>query len=514
LTVCSIVLALLLAGGSRSAWAATVTPSLYANASPATMVGFQVFDHVNLTGASATGTLSFKLYAPGDTGCSGGPVFSATIAVSGTGSDDSPKWWTTGAGTYQWTVAYSGDANNNPTATACGNTSQQVIVGPANPMQTTTAARAGSQLHATTSLTGGFAPLGGTITFNVTGPDDQFCGGAVVYTHTVAVSGAGSYDSGSFTPTVAGTYIFRIRYSGDTDNYGVGPSACRDQPASIAITQDQLACATATFRSPTDGGVKDTTQPFTWTAAVGADKYALLIGSSPGGSDLTAATVPSSTLSYEPALLPTGQTLYARLWTMTNGAWTGYRDMAFTASDGAVFSSPTDGQRNLAPSPFTWSAVARAQKYAIWLGTTRAGYDLGGFSVPAGTTSYDVGALPVGRQLYARVWTMVDGGWVRYQDVAFTAGQGAAFTSPTPGQTQVDPASAFTWTPASAAQNYVIWIGTSPGAYDVSTAAAPPSATSYAPTNLPSGRKLYARIWTEVAGAWPRYQDVAFTTAG
>jgi hypothetical protein len=512
LTVGAIVLALVLVGGSRSAWAAT-TPSLYANASPTTTVGFQVFDHVNLTGTSTTGTLTFRLYAPGDTGCSAAPVFSATVAVSGTGSDDSPKWWTTGAGTYQWVVAYSGDANNNPTGTACGNTGQQVIVGRATPMQTTAAARAGSQVHATTTLTGGFAPLGGTITFNVTGPGDQFCGGTVVYTHTVAVTGVGSYDSGSFTPTVAGTYTFRIRYSGDTDNYGVGPSACLDQPASIAITQDQLASATATFRSPSDGGVVDTTQAVTWTAAAGAQNYALLIGSSPGDADLTAATVPASTLSYTPAVLPTGRTLYARLWTMTNGAWSSYRDITFTAIDGAVFSSPTNGQRNLAPGPLTWSAAARAQKYAIWLGTTRGGYELGGFNVPAGATSLDV-TLPVGQQLYARVWTMVDGAWARYQDVTFTAGQGAAFTSPTPGQTQMDPGRAFTWTSASAAQDYVVWIGTSPAAYDLGAAEVSPTSTSYTPTGLPSGRKLYARIWTMVGGVWQRYQDVAFTTAG
>ncbi|MGI8802291.1 MAG: hypothetical protein ACR2KV_08985, partial [Solirubrobacteraceae bacterium] len=86
--------------------ASASTPTLYANASPSTNVGLQVWDHTNLVGTSATGTLSFKLYAPGDPGCTGAPVFTATTVVSGTGSDDSPRFVTSSAGTYQWTVAY------------------------------------------------------------------------------------------------------------------------------------------------------------------------------------------------------------------------------------------------------------------------------------------------------------------------------------------------------------------------------------------------------------------------
>jgi hypothetical protein len=231
-----------------------------------------------------------------------------------------------------------------------------------------------------------------------------------------------------------------------------------------------------------------------------------------GGTDIAATTVSASTLSYEPGLLPAGRTLYARLWTMTNGAWASYRDIRFTATDGAVFTSPTEGQQNLAPGAFTWSAVPRAQKYAIWLGTTRGGYDLGGYLADAGTTSYDVGALPVGAQIYARLWTMVDGVWVRYQDVGFTPSPGATFTSPTPGQTQVDPAGALTWTAFSSAQYYAVWIGTTPGGYDLAAVAVSPSSPSYTPTGLPSGRKLYARVWTMLGGAWARYQDLAFTT--
>ncbi len=71
----------------------------------------------------------------------------------------------------------------------------------------------------------------------------MFCSGPVFYTQTVPVNGAGSYDSGSFTPTVAGTYTYRIRYSGDTDNYGVGITSCLNQGDSITIAPGQLSPA-------------------------------------------------------------------------------------------------------------------------------------------------------------------------------------------------------------------------------------------------------------------------------
>lgn len=237
---CIAVLGLVLFAGSPAAWAALPTPNLATNSSTNTMVGLQVWDHTNLSGgASPTGTIDFKLYEPGDTTCAT-PVFTSTVPVSGTGSDDSARWTTTGAGTYNWTAAYSGDANNNPVATPCGAPTQVVFVGKQSPVGSTTAAFSGGTLHATTTLSGGFAPLGGTLTFYLTGPGDQFCQGTPLATTTVPVNGAGTYDSGPYTPTVAGSYAYRVGYSGDDDNGGLMLS-CIAQGASITVTQAELA---------------------------------------------------------------------------------------------------------------------------------------------------------------------------------------------------------------------------------------------------------------------------------
>ncbi len=439
-------------------------------------------------------------------------MFTTTTPVSGTGSDDSARYWTTGAGTYQWTAAYSGDANNNPVATACGDPNQRVIASPVYVAQTTTAARTGGQLHATTVLAGGFAPVGGTLTFTVTGPNDMFCGGATDYTHTVAVNGTGSYDSGSFTPTVAGTYTFRVRYSGDQDNYGFGPSPCLDAGASVSIAQADLAGAVASFTNPTNGGVKDSTRPFSWTGVPAAQQYSLWVGTTPGGADLAGVYVSPSTLSYDVPMLPTGRTLYARLWTETNGAWSGYQDITFTTSGGALLTNPAPGQSSVPPGALTWSPVSQAQNYALWIGTTPGGTDVAAASVGGDVTSFDA-SLPTGKTVYVRLFTMVGGTWARYQDVSFVATGGATFTSPGDGATAVDPAQPLAWTAVGGVQYYALWVGTTLGGADVATGAYAPGTTSAALAGLPHGRKLYARVWTMVGGHWSRYQDISFTTS-
>jgi hypothetical protein len=266
------VLAVLAAAIAPATAAAKASPGMFGTASSNTTVGYTVFDHTNLSGgASPTGTITFRLYAPGDTSCSA-PVFTTSVPVSGTGSDDSSRYTTARAGTYQWTATYNGDANNNPVATACGYAPQTVIVAQAGPVASASVTVSAGTIHGIATLQGGFAPLTGTVTFTVTGPNDVFCGGTVVWSSTVAVNGAGSYDSGGFTPTAPGTYKYRLRYNGDTNNLGVGPTACLDQNASITLAQAQLAPPGTGGGGPATGGtvpVGSATSPTGTTAAAG-----------------------------------------------------------------------------------------------------------------------------------------------------------------------------------------------------------------------------------------------------
>jgi hypothetical protein len=76
-------------------------------------------------GDNPGGTIEFQLYGPSATPvCSGTPVDDETVTVSGNGSYTTPAGATPAqAGTYWWTASYSGDANNSPAATNCGDES-------------------------------------------------------------------------------------------------------------------------------------------------------------------------------------------------------------------------------------------------------------------------------------------------------------------------------------------------------------------------------------------------------
>jgi hypothetical protein len=129
-------------------------------------------------------------------------------------------------------------------------------------------------------------------------------------------------------------------------------------------------------------------------------------------------------------------------------------------------------------------------------------------------TSWTPTHLPSGSTVWARLWTEVNGAWRVDQDISFTTAPGltAAFTYPINGATGVDYSKPFTWSAAAGAQRYNVYLGTSQGALDIA-GSGELSGTSWTPTHLPSGSTVWARLWTEVNGAWRVDQDISFTTA-
>jgi hypothetical protein len=100
-------------GGGKAAPAIATTPS---GSVPA---GGNIADSASVNGgASPTGTVTFTLFAPGDTTCST-PIATRTNPLTGT-TATSGNIPVTAAGTYSWVATYSGDAHNSPATSACG----------------------------------------------------------------------------------------------------------------------------------------------------------------------------------------------------------------------------------------------------------------------------------------------------------------------------------------------------------------------------------------------------------
>ena len=76
-----------------------------------------------------TGRVSFGLFAPSDTTCTGVPAYVEDVSLSGTSAATSvgfevPKHE---VGTWNWTAAYLGDENNELNGSGCGRAPVEVV---------------------------------------------------------------------------------------------------------------------------------------------------------------------------------------------------------------------------------------------------------------------------------------------------------------------------------------------------------------------------------------------------
>jgi hypothetical protein len=230
------------------------TPALTTQASAPIVVGSgSLTDVATLTGATttATGTITFNLYGPNDETCTTS-ISSSTATVNGNGSYTSAAFTPTAAGTYRWIANYGGDANNNATANGCNEANENVVVSPRTPALTTQASAPialGGTINDVATLTGATTNATGTITFNLYGPNDETCTTSIS-SSTATVNGNGSYTSGSFTPTVVGTYRWIANYGGDVNNTATA-NLCNAANESVDVT-DSSSTVTAQIWLPND----------------------------------------------------------------------------------------------------------------------------------------------------------------------------------------------------------------------------------------------------------------------
>lgn len=73
-------------------------------------------------------------------------------------------------------------------------------------------------------LDGGSHPTG-SLTVRIHGPGDEVCGGLPLHEQTIPVTGNGDYTA-EFTPTTAGSYRWRVFYTGDDANNALHGGPC------------------------------------------------------------------------------------------------------------------------------------------------------------------------------------------------------------------------------------------------------------------------------------------------
>jgi hypothetical protein len=207
----------------KTFWVKCAAPSITTTAASGT-IGQPIHDQATLSGSnSASGTITWKIYASSDMKCST-VLGTVSEAVNGDGTYTSPDFTPNTAGSYQWVATYSGDSQNLTASTHCNDPKEQSTVSPATPSIVThaTSATSGGSIHDVATLTGGFNPTG-MITWNV-----YAAGSCTTVLHSVSdvVNGDGTYTSPDWSPA-DGSYQWVATYSGDTNNTSVSTS-CND----------------------------------------------------------------------------------------------------------------------------------------------------------------------------------------------------------------------------------------------------------------------------------------------
>ncbi len=202
-----------------------------------------VNDTAVLTGATALagGTVTYRYYDTAD--CSGTPLNTDIVTVSnGIVPPSSAFTLYVGTGFYEWVAEYSGDSNNEPAMSTCGDETVTVIK---RTTSITTQLQTGALLdipdgddilaetsvHDTAILTGQTSNAGGTVIYSYFATTD--CSGTPLNTDVVSVVDGVVAKSADFVLYVGtGLYEWRAVYSGDLNNDG-SSSACGEETVEV-----------------------------------------------------------------------------------------------------------------------------------------------------------------------------------------------------------------------------------------------------------------------------------------
>ena len=337
--------------------------------------------------------------------------------------------------------------------------------------------------------------------------------GTVTLTSGTYASAATLLSGGSATIVIpadtlaVGSDTLTATYSGDTNDL------TNNGTASATVT----ATSQAVLIAPAPGTVfTGTSATFQWTSAPEAVNYELFLGSTGAGSynvyysgDQTGNSLTINSLPIN------GETIYARLYTRFSGSLV-YFDYTYTATTvtPAALTAPAPGATFTTTSAtFTWNAVPGVTNYELFLGSTGPGSYNVFYSGDQTVTALNVTGLPVnGETVYARLYTRI-GETLTYKDYTYTAASiaPAMLKAPTAGSTFTATSATFTWTAASGATNYELFLGsTGPGSYNVFYSGDRTGTTLNA-TGLPTnGETIYARLYTRFNTTLV-YEDYTFT---
>jgi hypothetical protein len=276
------------------------------------------------------------------------------------------------------------------------------------------------------------------------------------------------------------------------------------------------------LKSPTPGlgTILGTTGvAFEWTTGAGVSVYQLNVSAIASGQSELYSYKGTATTATAPTIPANGSTIYATLYSSINGAWVS-EDYEYTESGTptpATLQSPTPGTTTILGTtsvPFRWSSGGGVTLYELNLSATSKGAsDLYSYKGTALTATAP--AIPAnGVIVYATLYSLIKGAWQKnsYEYTESGSPTPGVLTSPTPGISTVLGTSnvLFKWNAGTSATEYELNLSAiAPGDSELySYKGTALSAT--APTLPANGVKVYARLYSNINGAW-LYNDYVYT---
>lgn len=258
---------------------------------------------------------------------------------------------------------------------------------------------------------------------------------------------------------------------------------------------------------------------FNWTSVPAATDYYLWVGNGLHTYDIYSQYVFGNSTTV-PNIPTDGRIIYVTIWGKINGKWYGndYRYIACSSCAGAGtvarITDPTWGSIFTSNSrTFTWDAGVNVTQYWLFIGSTLGAYDIYNADMGA-ARSVTVNNLPTdGRKLYLTLFSMINGEWHQNQYV-YTAMsfEKAKMVSPVDGATFSSSTATFSWDAGKNVTGYWLFVGSTPGAYDLHNADLG-TALSRTVTGLPvDGRKIYVTLFSKINGEW-QYNAYTYTAS-
>src|SRR5207249_2688500 len=255
------------------------------------IIGASVHDTSTITGGfQPTGTVTYDFFTNGACTAPGSSV--GIVTVTGGIVPDSSTVTPANAASYSFNATYSGDGNNNPSASTCepltvlqsGTTITTAIKNSAGTVVSSVVV--GSPVHDTAVITGSTSTASGTATYNFF--NNGVCGGTAASSQTVTVANALVPDSSNATPTPAGIYSYNVTYSGDSNNQGA-KSSC--EPLTVNKTIPTIATSLSSASVTAGASITDSSILANSFQASGSVTYNQFSGATCTGTATAVSTV-------------------------------------------------------------------------------------------------------------------------------------------------------------------------------------------------------------------------------